>query len=82
MTDKEIDIQTALGTLPLWKRIELGEVEFTSTRSSIYSSFGGGVIITIECEGLQDSYSPEDQSGHSKRRAIQRMIHKSKKLKL
>ncbi|KKK80725.1 hypothetical protein LCGC14_2820620 [marine sediment metagenome] len=81
MTTKEIDIQRALGTLPLWKRIELGEVEFTSTRS-IYSSFGGGVIITIECEGLQDSYSPEDQSRHSKRRAIQRMIHKSKKLKL
>ena len=31
MTEKEIDIQIALGTLPLWKQIELGLAKFTET---------------------------------------------------
>ena len=31
MTKKEIEIQLALGTLPLWKRIELGIVKPTET---------------------------------------------------
>ncbi|KKK74111.1 hypothetical protein LCGC14_2887010 [marine sediment metagenome] len=32
MKQKEIDIQKALGTLPLWKRIELGEVKLEVVR--------------------------------------------------
>ena len=38
LTNKEIDVQIALGTLPLWKQIELGVVNFIEIPSNEYSN--------------------------------------------
>lgn len=35
MTNKEIDIQRALGTLPLWRQIELGDIKLKEIPNSM-----------------------------------------------
>ncbi|KKM68384.1 hypothetical protein LCGC14_1461450 [marine sediment metagenome] len=86
MTHKEIEIQRALGTLPLWLRMELGEAKFTTILMTFTDQSISGMCIIkkrlmrIECENVIATYSPNDF--HSRQNAIARMINKAKKLKL
>ena len=79
MTNKEITIQRALGTLPLWMRIERNEVEFTEVRLRLARRKGDAVkyLMKISCEGVTATYIPE--SIISRRAAIRRLIMSAKK---
>lgn len=79
MTAKEIKIQRALGTLPLWIRIERGEVEFT-TITITFPNQNQTSLIRIKCENVIATYYPNNDQ--SRREAIARMIKKAKILKL
>ncbi len=60
MTDKEIEIQRALGTLPFWKRLELGDVKITVEEEEIIPikpvTITHLIHVKISCEGIQSSY--------------------------
>ncbi|KKM68387.1 hypothetical protein LCGC14_1461480 [marine sediment metagenome] len=68
MTDKEIDIQTALGTLPLWKRIELGMIDFIEMPSLIHKD-----VILITCKELLPLHRHYYLEGH-RAEVVQRII--------
>lgn len=81
MTRKEIDIQRALGTLPLWKRIEMGEAEFEE-----FVCICEHPLIMIRYKnvsGISATYYKVDGEGDKRRnRAIARCIHRAKKANL
>ncbi len=76
MTTKEIQRQLALGTLPLWKRIELNEVEFKEITITLETC----ILMRIECENVIATYYPNDP--RSRQVAINRMIKNARILKL
>lgn len=79
MTKKEFEIQRALGTLPLWMRIERNEVEFTEVRLRLASRKGVVIkyLMRISCEGVTATYHPG--SIVSRREAIKRLTLYAKK---
>ncbi|KKK49354.1 hypothetical protein LCGC14_3135910 [marine sediment metagenome] len=81
MTNKEIEIQVALGALPLWKQIELNMVELKETEEG-RSRFGPRVM-RIKCEGIREYYAIDQLFTRSNRQsAIKLLILQAKKLKL
>ncbi|KKM68385.1 hypothetical protein LCGC14_1461460 [marine sediment metagenome] len=75
MTNKEIEVQRALGTLPLWKRIQLGEVEFTEIKV-------GRLMMQIACEGINEHYSLGELSRSNRHSAIRLLTIRARRLKL
>ena len=76
MTKEEILIQLALGTLPVWKRVELGDIEVKEKGETEWETFegpGGGIRITIECAGIRYFY--EKNIPGSKKKAIKAIVN-------
>ncbi|KKL86696.1 hypothetical protein LCGC14_1942200 [marine sediment metagenome] len=78
MTNKEIEIQDALGTLPLWKRLELGDVELVEIPVNSQSGYSKCVSIPGVTNGPPRYYYRADICG-SKEKIIQRLIEDCKK---
>ncbi|MHA1833235.1 MAG: hypothetical protein ACTSV7_04535 [Candidatus Baldrarchaeia archaeon] len=73
MTQKEIEIQRALGTLPLWRRMELGDVKFIP----IPLKYMGNPTSTriLYCKNLPDArYYYDSAELGVKARVMRRMI--------
>ncbi|KKK49355.1 hypothetical protein LCGC14_3135920 [marine sediment metagenome] len=78
MTLKETEIQRALGTLPLWRRIQLGDVELVGIPVNSQSGHTRCMSIAGITNGPPRYYYREDIYG-SKENIIQRLIEDCKK---
>ncbi|KKN10156.1 hypothetical protein LCGC14_1039490 [marine sediment metagenome] len=76
MTKKEFNIQRALGTLPLWKRLELGDIEFVDI--PIHSHNVKCISIPGVINGLPRYYYRKDMP-IDKKRTMRRLIEDCKK---
>lgn len=77
MTNKEIEIQKALGTLSLCERIKLGETPYKEYK--IPMAVGEFnlyyILIVFQYEGIQVSYK-QRRGDQARSRAIQHLIDK------
>ncbi len=91
MTDKETEVQEALGTLPLWRKIELGEIDieerpltYLAENGDRHESSGPTIRITLDLPDMSEymgaNYNKDLPGDRDK--ALKRLAQKAKKLNL
>ena len=73
MTEKEFNIQRALGTLPLWQRIELGDIELIEESSNL------NTVTKLTCKNLSMRYYYRNNILGARESCLRRLINDCKK---